>query len=264
MSKIGILIPTRAERLETLAKALESVHMQTCQVELIIICPQEKIPVIERIARSIVGDEVFFAMDPGIGLSAALNIGFDSLSDDVNFVCWLGDDDFLSANFSETMLAGLESDPQAPFAAGFCQYVDGDGQPFRIQKPKWMSRTGLTVFPVQIAQPATLIRRKAITGNLVDPNLKYAMDLDLWLRLVSKGKPVIVSEITATYRWHSASLSSANVRSALVESSQVRAKYGRQVFRPLQVALDWSAMAQLRLFGPRFDRDSARQKIDKG
>jgi GT2 family glycosyltransferase len=203
-------------------------------------------------------------VDPGIGLSAALNIGFESLSDDVNFVCWLGDDDVLSACFSEKMLAGLESDAQAPFAAGFCEYVDGDGRPFRIQKPKWMSRTGLTIFPVQIAQPATLIRRKVITGNFVDPNLKFAMDLDLWLRLVSKGKPVRVCEITATYRWHSESLSSANVRSALIESSQVRAKYGRPMFRPLQLVLEWLAMAQLRLFGPRFDWDSARQKKDKG
>jgi GT2 family glycosyltransferase len=203
-------------------------------------------------------------VDPGVGLSSALNIGFESLSDNVQFVSWLGDDDFLSANFSKTMLAALESSPKAPFAAGFCEYVNGDGRAFRVQKPKWMSITGLSVLPVQIAQPATLIRRGAITGNFVDPSLRFAMDLDLWLRLVSMGKPVRVPEITATYRWHSGSLSSAHVRAALVESSQVRAKYGRTVFRPLQLAIDWLAMAQLRMFGPRFDRDSARQKIDKG
>lgn len=259
MSKIGILIPTRAERLETLVRALESVQSQTHEVELIVICPREKISVIENLVWSIFDDQVLIAVDPGIGLSAALNVGFESLSDNVNFVSWLGDDDFLSANFSKTMLAALESEPQAPFAAGFCEYVNGDGLPFRIQKPKWMNKTGLTLFPVQIAQPATLIRRQVITGNFVDPSLRFAMDLDLWLRLVSLGKPVRVSEITATYRWHSESLSSAYVQSALLESRQVRGKYCRPALRPLQVAIDWLATSHLRLFGPRFDRDSTRQ-----
>jgi glycosyltransferase involved in cell wall biosynthesis len=77
-----------------------------------------------------------------------------------------------------------------------------------------------------IPHPATFVRRSlfARAGGF-DESLKYAMDIDLWLRLAALGAPVTVDRPLAVFREHAGSLSSANKIAARQEEFRVRQRY---------------------------------------
>jgi GT2 family glycosyltransferase len=85
----------------------------------------------------------------------------------------------------------------------------------------WLMQYGADYLP----QPGTLIRASAVhAAGYLDERLKYAMDLDLFLRLRRQGSFVCVAAELAAFRRHETSLTVSNPEPG-VEASHVRSRY---------------------------------------
>jgi glycosyltransferase involved in cell wall biosynthesis len=87
-----------------------------------------------------------------------------------------------------------------------------------------------------IPHPAVFIRREcfARVGGF-DPGLRYAMDIDLWLRLARHATPAQLDATLAVFREHAGSVSSANKIRAREEEFRVRRRHARHA--PLAFAV---------------------------
>jgi hypothetical protein len=63
---------------------------------------------------------------------------------------------------------------------------------------------------------------------MFDEKLKYAMDIDLWLRLGQVARPATIDRPLTVFRDHAGSVSSANKIKARQEEFQVRRRYMKQ------------------------------------
>jgi GT2 family glycosyltransferase len=80
-----------------------------------------------------------------------------------------------------------------------------------------------------VPHPAVFIRRSAFGRvGMFDEKLKYAMDIDLWLRLGKVARPATIDRPLTVFRDHAGSVSSANKIKARQEEFQVRRRYLKQ------------------------------------
>lgn len=172
--------------------------------------------------RSMIDTEVD---DPGTGLAAAINTGIRSLPEGIRFATWLGDDDRLTAGSLELARAALTA-PGAVASFGQCQYIDAGGRPI------WLNRSGKWVVPLMkfgpqlLPQPGSLFDRAIFEqiGGL-DESLKWAFDLDLFLRFRRRGRLEFVDAPLAEFRWHQGSLSVGSRSGSVNEASLVRRRH---------------------------------------
>ena len=77
-----------------------------------------------------------------------------------------------------------------------------------------------------VPHPAVFVRRDvfALVGGF-DEGLRYAMDVDLWLRLGAFSRPAMVDAVLAVFRDHAGSVSSRNRIAARREEFAVRRRH---------------------------------------
>jgi hypothetical protein len=73
-----------------------------------------------------------------------------------------------------------------------------------------------------------------MVGGL-DESLKWAFDLDLFLKLRRQGKFLFINEPLAEFRWHEGSLSVGSRQGSVNEASKVRQRYLPAGVRQLSV-----------------------------
>jgi len=165
-------------------------------------------------------------IDPGTGLSAAIDVGLRSFSPRVQYINWLGDDDLLTEGSLDHALSVLAGNPSIALVYGGCEYIDGDGKSLWHNKSgsyaKYLMRCG----PQLVPQPGSLMRMDAYEqiGGL-NHQYKWAFDLDLLIRLSRVGKLQFTPRTLAKFRWHTESLSVGGRRGSVTEASAVRKKY---------------------------------------
>jgi glycosyltransferase involved in cell wall biosynthesis len=77
-----------------------------------------------------------------------------------------------------------------------------------------------------IPHPAVFVRRACFAQvGVFDPDLRYAMDIDLWLRLAAVAPPAQLDATLTVFREHAGSLSSANKVLAREEEFRVRRRH---------------------------------------
>lgn len=163
--------------------------------------------------------------DPGTGLAAAINAGVRTLPQNVRFTTWLGDDDRLTVSSLEMARAALD-EPGVVASFGQCQYIDAMGSPI------WLNKSGKWVVPLMnfgpqlLPQPGSLFDRAVFEqiGGL-DESLKWAFDLDLFLKLGARGRLKFVNVPLAEFRWHEGSLSVGSRDGSVNEASLVRRRH---------------------------------------
>ena len=102
-----------------------------------------------------------------------------------------------------------------------------------------------------ISQPSTFIRKASLGNVELDVELHYAMDYELWIRLLEKGlKFKHINRIVACHKQH-ASMKSFELRSVSAEARLVQVQHGR-TFGPRERVLTWwdlGRRASLRIKG---------------
>ena len=217
-TRIGIVIPTMGTRPEFLRQSLASIH-SAGSATIHIVAPESA-----KLA-SVLDPSSYYALivDPGTGLSAAIDAGLRSFTSNIEYINWLGDDDLLTEGSLNHALRILADNPNIALIYGGCEYVDGDGKSLWLNKSgsyaKYLMRCG----PQLIPQPGSLFRRDAYEkiGGL-DYQYKWAFDLDLLIRLSRVGKLQFTPRTLAKFRWHDGSLSVGGRNDSVAEAGVIR------------------------------------------
>jgi len=235
-----VVVPTLGERIDTLEESLASVRAQEgVEPHLVVVVPEAATQAREIAVRS--GATV--VDDPRTGLSGAVNAGLAAHRGE-ELYAWLGDDDLLQPGGLRTLAGLLAGDPSAVVAYGACTYIDDRGRTVTVSRAGDLASKILAWGPDLVPQPASLTRVDALLAcGGYDETLKFAMDLDMFLRLKRRGRFVSTKQETAAFRWHADSLTVANRGKSLAESEAVKRRYLSRWARPF--ALLWEVPVRL-------------------
>jgi glycosyltransferase involved in cell wall biosynthesis len=206
----------------TLADTLASVQRQTCRdVEHIFVDGGSTDGTLDMIAAYPGNKRVL--RDVGGGISRAMNQGIEAARGD--YVAHLHSDDYYATDDVLATVAERFDREQVDWVFGTVQVLkDGRLVPPNALLP--FSYRSFAAGRAWVAHPAVFIRRSAFERvGMFDEQLKYAMDVDLWLRLGRVARPATVDRPLTIFRDHAGSVSSANKIKARQEEFQVRKRY---------------------------------------
>ncbi len=221
MYSIGVVVPTLGSREEMLRDSLVSLRASE-EVFVALVSPNR------ALGENLKGLQLIdlYVNDSGHGLSKAINDGIEALPEHLAFVTWLGDDDQV---FTDGLLESkkfLENNPDTVATYGICDYVDEQGKIFWTNDFGQLAVPLLRFGPDKIPQPGSLIRRTSFHEiGMLDTNLQFAFDLDLFLKLSKMGKVRFLPLRVAKYRWHPSSLSSNFRNQSNSEARRVRVSH---------------------------------------
>ena len=232
---VVVVVPTLGERVETLRHSLASVRAQSDVLAHLVVVVPEAATEARKIASDLGATVVD---DPRRGLSAAVNAGVAARRDE-RFYAWLGDDDLLAEGGLRTLADLLEAEPRAVVAYGACTYIDDADRTIAVSRAGDLATKILGWGPDLVPQPASLTRVDALlAAGEYDESLRFAMDLDMFLRLKRHGLFVSTKQEVAAFRWHADSLTVANRSLSLAESEKVKRRYLPGAARPLSSLWD--------------------------
>lgn len=219
--RVLIVVPTLGTRLDFLTLCVESLLAQTYAAVRVVLVGPEDGP-LPGVAASYRLD---FLPQPRRGIGAAINAGWEAFGTEAEVWGWLGDDDVLPRDSVRLAVRALRR-RNAVMSYGQCRYVNEQGDTLWVAKPSRLAATNLGGGVDLIPQPGSLALADAVrrTG-LLDTELRYAMDYDLFLRLRKVGRLVYVPEILASFRWHADSLTAAEGSGSEDEAALVRRRY---------------------------------------
>ncbi len=243
-----VVVPTLGERPATLGSSLQSVQdQQGVDAHLVVVVPEAAHEARETAAAH--GATV--VDDPRRGLSAAVNAGIAARRGE-EFYAWLGDDDLLAPGGLATLAGLLRGRPDAVVAYGACPYIDDRGRTVTVSRAGALATRILPWGPDLVPQPASLTRVDAlVAAGEYDEGLRFAMDLDMFLRLRRRGAFVSTRREVAAFRWHADSLTVANRGLSLAESERVKHRHLPPRLRPLAPLWDVPVRAATRLAARR-------------
>ena len=236
MCEVQYVVPTLGTRSEYLEICLASIAAQGPQAAITIVCPSIARSKLKGPARHY-GAEIVTEDRPGIG--AAINTGWKVRS--TEYCGWLGDDDILLPGSTTAVVRRLRrGDCLAVY--GDMNVIDEFGQHLWVVHPRraalWLAAIGQNY----LTQPGSLFRRSDVekVGG-VDESLRYAMDLDLFLRLRAWGGIAYLPKRVSAFRRHESSLTVSNPNPG-AEARAVRESHQSSVVRPV-----------VQVFGPALD-----------
>jgi GT2 family glycosyltransferase len=242
-STVLVVLPTLGDRLVTLEETLRSIEAQRADVSLhlVVVAPErarDARKMAERFGASVVGD-------PGSGISDAINAGVAAATTEA-YYAWMGDDDLFRSGGLARLVALLDADPAATVAFGACDYIDPEGRVIGTSKAGRAARWLLPWGPDLIPHPGSMIRLSAMRSvGGFDPALRYAMDLDMFLRLRGTGRYLSTTQSVSAFRWHPDSLTVANRQASSAESESVKRRHLPSALRPLapvwELPVRWAA-----------------------
>ena len=220
---ILVILPTLGDRLETLEETLHAVDEQRSDVDLtlVVVAPATATAARELAARH----GAVLVDDPKEGISAAINRGLAARTDE-SFYAWIGDDDLFRPHGLATLKSLLDANAAAVLAYGGCEYIDPTGRILATSNAGWLALLLLAWGPDLIPHPGTMIRLDALEAiGGFDVKLKYAMDLDAFLKLRSHGSFAWTRTTVSAFRWHPDSLTVANRLASSLESEMVKTRH---------------------------------------
>ena len=157
------------------------------------------------------------------GISHAMNRGLDAATGAI--VAHLHGDDYYA---TPDVLASVEAAMQTSGRAWLVGEIAVRSERGLLppQPRRAYSYRALAAGRAFVPHPATFVRRSLFDQvGCFDEDLRYAMDIDLWLRLAARTPPVILARVLAVFREHAGSVSSANKLLARQEEWRVRRRY---------------------------------------
>lgn len=229
--EILVVLPTLGDRIDMLRLSLESVNQQRADLALtlVVVAPPNAVEARELAVSmgAIVVD------DPKSGISAAINCGLAARTTE-KYYAWVGDDDLFRPGGLALLRSVIEANPKTVLAFGGCEYIDPDGRVIVLSNAGRLATFLLPWGPDLIPHPGTLIKLDALQqiGGF-DPTLKFAMDLDAFLKLRKHGSFAWTRTPVSAFRWHPDSLTVANRLQSSQEAESVKRRHLPSVLRPI-------------------------------
>jgi hypothetical protein len=224
-----MIVATLCERI-SLEQTLKSITSQNiADLEVKIVIPKGKADYLKQIATEANLKNYQLIEDEGRGLSAAINQGF-SAEGDFEFFGWINDDDELTTNSLSRSIKFLISNINKSAVIGNLGYLSSKSNKIITNKVSKINLIVSKIGPNVIPQPGSLIRKSAFRNQpLLNENYKYAMDLDMWLRILANGQIGIIKECQALMNWHSDSITISNRKKASIEAFQIRYRNAKNI-----------------------------------
>ena len=224
-----IIVATLGER-NSLKQTLKSIAIQNIDdLEVKIVIPKVKTEYLNQIATEVNLKNYDLIEDEGRGLSAAINQGFSSAGD-FEFFSWINDDDELTTNSLDRSINFLISNPGINAVIGSLGYLSSKSNKIISNKVSKINLFISKIGPNIIPQPGSLIRKSAFNNQiLLNEKYKYAMDLDMWLRILTNGQIGIIKDSLALMNWHSDSITISNRKKASIEAFHIRYRNAQNI-----------------------------------
>jgi glycosyltransferase involved in cell wall biosynthesis len=173
--------------------------------------------------------------EPDKGISDAMNKGILIAEGDI--IAHLHSDDYYLQGALGSVVQLFEKGPQTSWVTGKARFVNhSDETIYETSLKESYSFNSLYKKNI-ICHPSTFIRREIFNDiGLFDINIKYAMDYDIYLRILQKYELTVIDEVLVSYRSHLESLSSSNLIYAIQEELGISKKYKFDVPFPLVIA----------------------------
>lgn len=199
--KISIITPSYNQG-KFLEDCIQSVFSQDYpNLEYIIVdggSQDNSVEIIHRYSKKL----TYWSSEPDEGQTDAINKGFHRASGDI--VAWLNSDDYYLSGAFNRIAEIYNRYPEASFIFGNGIRVDKNKDFIAKYFPENEVRFN---FPAllfglnYILQPATFINRKMLEKvNYLNPELKFGMDSDLWIRLSLEAEPIPIQSFLAASR----------------------------------------------------------------
>lgn len=212
-----------------LAESIDSVLRQTHQnLELLIIDGGSSDGSLATIQTADERDSrVYWISEPDQGIADAMNKGICLATGEL--VAFLHSDDrYPDLDTLSTVSACFSSQPETLWLTGGIDLINSAGQVFKSFPVRKYSYRRLVRSNI-LFHPATFVRTETLrTCGMFNPELRLAMDYDLWLRLGALGDPVLLKQSLACFRVHDGSLSIQGAGEALCEEFITRRRFLRQ------------------------------------
>ena len=227
--KTRIIVATLGER-NSLKQTLNSIVIQNVtDLEVKIVVPKDKTKYLNEIANEVNLNNYDLIVDEEKGLSAAINQGFCAKGD-FEYFGWINDDDELTLGSLNRSVNFLNSNPDKNAVIGNLSYLTSKSNKIITNKVSIINSFVSKIGPNVIPQPGSLIRRSALNNQqLLNEKYKYAMDLDMWLRILNNGQIGIIQENQALMNWHSDSITIINRKKASIEAFQIRYRNAQNI-----------------------------------
>ena len=226
-----VVVPTLGDRIDTLRKTLESVVAQRDDhpLTLVVVAPPRATE-----GRALAAEYgAVIVDDPKQGISAAVNVGVSAATTE-RYLAWAGDDDLFRPGGLSALASALDADPKATASFGRCDYIDDKDRVIGVSRAGALAPRILGWGPDLIPQPAAMLRLSSLAEvGGYDQSLRFAMDLDVFLKLRRRGPLVSVPMTTAAFRWHPDSLTVSDRSGSTQEAQRVRHRYLPSAVRPL-------------------------------
>ena len=175
------------------------------------------------------GDRLTWVSERDRGQVDAINRGLRGATGDV--VGWLNSDDVLMPGALDRVARGFGEHPEIEWLHGRCMIIDEHDREVR----RWISaykhyrsrRHTLASFLTEnyISQ-MTVFWRRAVHGEIgyLDPEIRYAFDYDLFLRLAQRGAPHYLEDPVACFRWYETSKSGGGFVVQMTETAEIASR----------------------------------------
>ena len=177
-------------------------------------------------------DRLEFHSGPDSGTADAINKGFARSHGSV--FAYLNADDIYLPGAISTAMRVLASEPDTGVVYGNAHWVDNQGQVL-APYPVHPYDAALLSQECFISQPAAFIRRETFElAGRMDPNLQYAYDYDLWIRISRLYPMRKIDAVLATSRMHKDNKTVGQRRGVLRETLLLlQSHYGYVPFQPV-------------------------------
>jgi GT2 family glycosyltransferase len=248
--RVLVILPTLGDRIDTLRETLQSIDRQRRDVELTLAIVA---PPAADAARALAAEfGAVIVDDPRAGISEAINRGIAARTDET-YYAWIGDDDLFRDGGLRQLRDLLESSPKAVVAYGGCDYIDPEGRTIAVSNAGRLALALLPWGPDLVPHPGSMIRLDDLEAiGMFDPALRFAMDLDAFLKLRARGRFVWTRRSVSAFRWHPDSLTVSDRGSSSREAEAVKRRHTNGAIRWLSpvwlLPVRWaSAVAARRL-----------------
>jgi len=229
-----VVLATLGQRPDLLRQTLTSITKQRIKnVDVVLVYPFK-----DKVTTKLASEFHTKTIDDPGSMCAAVNAGIKSAKPKHKYITWIGDDDLLAPDSLKTTISALENNDDAVAAFGYCDYINDTDKRLLTSKAGSLAPWLMTWGPNLIPLPGSLFRSSVLLAmdQPFDESLKYAMDLDLFLRLRKIGRLINTHTVVLAFRWHASSTTVANRDKSLSEARLVKRRYMSPVqkfFAPL-------------------------------
>lgn len=173
------------------------------------------------------GDRIAWTSEPDSGQAEAVNKGITRARGEI--IAWLNSDDaYATPDAVGAVVREFEQDPEVDLVYGRADVVDASGRVIRPYSRRRFSRSlDVLLAPIGPPQPAVFFRRALfLAAGGLRPDLQYALDYDLMVRLFARARRIrYVPRTLAHMTFHVDAKSIRSMRAQIREAVSIKRRY---------------------------------------